>query len=137
MPTSASKKEHFFSRIKGCFFIINVTHTKTLVFPFRLGEIGWSKHNRQIYLQYIYIYMYIYIIYIYIQLYVYTYFQLYVYIYIYIYIYKYANLPINVIVRLPYPQSGESRKCFQHPLLTSKHAAMMQSAQTTISLYQH
>ena len=86
MPTSASKKEHFFSRIKGCFFIINVTHTKTLVFPFRLGEIGWSKHNRQIYLQYIYIYVYIYILYTYIFSYMYIHIFSYMYIYIYIYI---------------------------------------------------
>ena len=50
MPISASKKEHLFSRIKGCFFIINVAHTKTLVFCSLLDEIGWFKNNRQIYL---------------------------------------------------------------------------------------
>ena len=31
------------------------------------------------------------------------------YIYIYIYIYIYTNLPVNVIVRLPHPQSGDSQ----------------------------
>ena len=57
MPISASKKEHFFSRIKGCFFIINVAHTKTLVvFSSLLDENGWFKNNRQIYLQYIILY---------------------------------------------------------------------------------
>ena len=55
---SGSKKEHLFSRIKGCFFIINVTHTKTLVFSFLLDKIGWCKNNRQICLQYITLYMY-------------------------------------------------------------------------------
>ena len=39
MPISASKKKHLFSRIKGCFFIINVAHTKTSVFSFLLDEI--------------------------------------------------------------------------------------------------
>ena len=57
MPISASKKEHFFSRTKGCFFIINVAHTKTLVvFSSLLDENGWFKNNRQIYLQYIILY---------------------------------------------------------------------------------
>ena len=31
------------------------------------------------------------------------------YIYIYIHIYVYTNLPINAIVRLPHPQSGDSQ----------------------------
>ena len=30
-------------------------------------------------------------------------------IYIYIYIYIYTNLPLNAIVRLPYPRSGDSQ----------------------------
>ena len=51
-----AKKEHLFSRIKGCFFIINVSQTKTLVFSSIMDEICWFKNNRQIYLQYIYIY---------------------------------------------------------------------------------
>ena len=46
---------------------------------------------------YIYMYIYIYIIYTYI------------YTYIYIYIYIYINLPVNAIVRLPHPQSGDSQ----------------------------
>ena len=32
-----------------------------------------------------------------------------VYIYIYIYIYIYTNLPVDVIVRLPHPRSGDSQ----------------------------
>ena len=31
------------------------------------------------------------------------------YIYIYTYIYMYANLPVNAIVRLPHPWSGDSK----------------------------
>ena len=52
---SASEKEHLFSRIfsSGCFFIINITHTKTLILSFLSDKIGWSKNNKQIYLQYI------------------------------------------------------------------------------------
>ena len=90
MPISASKKEHLFSRIKGCFFIINVAHTKTLVCSFLVDEIGWFKNNRQIYLQYIvlhiYIYIYICILYIYIYSYTYVYMWLYGYIWYNIYI---------------------------------------------------
>ena len=33
---------------------------------------------------------------------------IYIYIFIYIYIYAYINLPVNVIVRLPHPRSGDS-----------------------------
>ena len=44
--------------------------------------------------KYIYIYMYIYI---------------YIYIFSYMYIQIYANLPVNVIVRLPHPRSGDSQ----------------------------
>ena len=62
----ATKKEHLFSRIKGCFFIINVAQTKTLVCSFLVDVIGWFKNNRQIYLQYIVLYIYIYVLYIYI-----------------------------------------------------------------------
>ena len=51
MPISTSKKEHLFPRIKGCFFIINVAHTKTWVFFSLLDEIGWFQNNRHIYLQ--------------------------------------------------------------------------------------
>ena len=43
MPISTSKKEHRFTRIKGCFFIVNVARTKTLVFSFLLDEIGCAK----------------------------------------------------------------------------------------------
>ena len=43
--------------------------------------------------------MYIYYIYIYI----------YIYIYLYIYIYIYTDLPVNVIVRLSHPRSGDSQ----------------------------
>ena len=68
MSISTSKKEHHFSRIKGCFFTVNVAHTKTLVFSFLLDEIGWFKNNRQIYLQYtilhIYVHIVIYVLYI-------------------------------------------------------------------------
>ena len=39
-----------------------------------------------------------------------TYIYIYIYIYIYnIYIYIYANLPVNAIVRLPHPRSGDSQ----------------------------
>ena len=87
MPISSSKKEQLFSRIKGCFFIINVSQTKTLVFSSILDEMCWFKNNRQIYLQYIvYIYMYIYI---------------YTYIYIYIYIYI-ISLYIDWIIYIMY-----------------------------------
>ena len=51
MPISTSKKKHLFSRIKGCFFIINVAHTKTLVFSSLLDENGSFQNSRQIYLQ--------------------------------------------------------------------------------------
>ena len=61
MPISASKNNTLFSRIKDCFFIVNVAHTNTLVFSSLLDEIGWFKNNRQIYLQYIVLYIYIYI----------------------------------------------------------------------------
>ena len=44
---------------------------------------------------YIYIYIYIYIMYV----------SFYIYIYIYIYIYK--NLPVDAIVRLSHPRSGD------------------------------
>ena len=47
------------------------------------------------------------------------------------YIHIHANLPVNVIVRLPHPRSGDSQG-FQHPLLTSKPTTMTQSGQTTI-----
>ena len=65
MPISASKKEHLFSRIKGCFFIINVSQTKTLVFSSIIDEIRWFKNNRQadlfaIYSTIYYIYAHIY-----------------------------------------------------------------------------
>ena len=84
MSISASKKEHLFSRIKGCFFIINVAQTKTLVCSFLVDVIGWFKNNRQIYLQYIVLYIYICIIYIY--SYTYGYMWLYGYIWYNIYI---------------------------------------------------
>ena len=73
---------------------------------------------------YIYIYIYIYNIYIYIHLIIisitvsiYLYlsiyiYVLYVYVCVYIYIYIYINLPVNVIVRLPHPRSGEFEKNF-------------------------
>ena len=38
----------------------------------------------------------------------YIYIFLYIYIYIHIYIQIYANLPVNAIVRLPYPRSGNN-----------------------------
>ena len=43
MPISVSKKEHLFSIIKGCFFIISVAHTKTLGFSSLLDVIVWFK----------------------------------------------------------------------------------------------
>ena len=54
--------------------------------------------------------------------------------YIYIYIYIYTNLPVNTIVRLPHPRSGDSQG--QETFLAtsaSKLATMTLSAQTTIS----
>ena len=36
-----------------------------------------------------------------------NYVDIYTYIYIYIYIYIYVNLPVNAIVRLPHPWSGD------------------------------
>ena len=38
-----------------------------------------------------------------------TYIYIYKYIYIYIYIYIYSNLPVNAMVRLPHPRSGDSQ----------------------------
>ena len=61
MPLSTIKKTHHFSRIKGCFFIVNVAHTETLVFSFLLDEVGWFKNNRQIYLQYTKLHIYVHI----------------------------------------------------------------------------
>ena len=100
MPISASKKEHLFSRIKGCLFIINVGHTRT-VFSSFLDEIGWFKNNRQFYLQYIVLYVCIYMViwlysrflvlpsavsYQYIYYIIYNMFNIYIYkLYIYIY----------------------------------------------------
>ena len=39
------------------------------------------------------------------------YLSIYIYIYIYIYVcvYIFTNLPVNVIVRLPHPRSGDSQ----------------------------
>ena len=67
-------------------------------------------------LKYTYIYIYIYI-YIYTYIYIYVcvcvcvciYIYIYIYIYTYIYIYIIKNLPVNVIVRLPHPLSGDSQ----------------------------
>ena len=89
MSISTNKREHRFSRIKGCSFIVNVAHTETLVFSFLLDEIGWFKNNRQIYLQYtilhIYVHIYIYVLYI----------ILYIYIYMCVYIYISKNLQFS------------------------------------------
>ena len=115
MPISASKQEHLFSRIKGCFFIMNVAHTKTLVSSSLLDEIGRFKKNGQIYLQYIVVYMYIYIyiyiyyIYIFIYSYMYVYMWLYGYIYIYIYIYIYSYMYIHTYAKLPVTSKCQSQ----------------------------
>ena len=63
-----------------------------------------------------------------------------IYIYIYVYIYIiYINL--QVLPCWDYPIFGEettrARKRFKHPLLIIKPATMTESAQTTISPYQH
>ena len=42
-------------------------------------------------------------------MYIYTYICIYIYIYIYIHIYVYTNLPVNAIVKLLYPRSGDSQ----------------------------
>ena len=39
----------------------------------------------------------------------YIYIYIYIYIFSYMYIQIYANLPVNVIVRLPHPRSGDSQ----------------------------
>ena len=46
-----------------------------------------------------------------------------IHIYIYIYIYIYTNLPVNVIVRLPHPRSGDSQrqKTFLQGCLTRRN----------------
>ena len=44
----------------------------------------------------------------YVYIYIHTYIHIYIYISIYIYIYVHINLPVNAIVRLPHPQSGDS-----------------------------
>ena len=41
--------------------------------------------------------------------YIYIYMYIYIYIFSYMYIQIYANLPVNVIVRLPHPRSGDSQ----------------------------
>ena len=57
-----------------------------------------------------YMYTYIHIlIYLYTYIHIYIYIYKYLYIYIYIYIYIYTNLPVNAIVRLPHPRSGDSQ----------------------------
>ena len=44
------------------------------------------------------------------HIYIHTYiYYIYIYIRIYIYIYIYTNLPVNAIVRLPHPRSGNSQ----------------------------
>ena len=43
------------------------------------------------------------------HIYIYIYMYIYIYIYIYIHVCIYTNLPINVIVRLPHPRSGDSQ----------------------------
>ena len=61
---------------------------------------------------YIYIYTYIiYIAYVCIYVVIWLYVNIYIYIYIfsYMYIHIYGNLPVNVIVRLPHPRSGDSQ----------------------------
>ena len=47
--------------------------------------------------------------YVYMWLYVYIYIYIYIYIFSYMYIHIYANLPVNVIVRLPHPRSRDSQ----------------------------
>ena len=94
------KKEHLFSRIKGCLFIINVGHTKT-VFSSLLDEIGWFKKTGSFicniqYYMYVYTWLYGYIVnfWFYLQLFhiniyyiIYNMFNIYIYIYkLYIYI---------------------------------------------------
>ena len=86
MLISASKKEDLFSRIKGCFFIITVAHTKTLVFSSLPDEIAWLENNRQINLQYVVLSIYMLYIYIVICMYICSYMVIYIYIYINIYI---------------------------------------------------
>ena len=51
---------------------------------------------------------------------------MYIYIYIYICVYIYTNLPVNAIVRQPYPRSGDSQghETFLYALLASKPAIM-------------
>ena len=50
----------------------------------------------------------------------------------------YTNLPVNAMVRLPHPWSGDSRgqETFLAPSADKKPATMTQSAQTTIPPYQ-
>ena len=86
MPISASKKEHLSSRIKDCFSIITVAHTKTL------DEIVSFENNRQVYMQYIVLYIYLYI-------YIYIYMWLYGYIYIYIYIHIYLVICVYIYMQ--------------------------------------
>ena len=127
--TRKSKQEHLFSRIKGCFFIMNVAHTKTLVSSSLLDEIGRFKKNRQIYLQYIVLYIYIIYIYLYIVIcmyicgYMVIYIYIYIYIYSYMYIHTYAKLPVTSKCqsqntpsserRLPRPGNVFSTLCLQ------------------------
>ena len=79
-----------------------------------------------------------YIIYIYIN-YIYIY-NLYNYVYIYIYIHTHTNLPVNAIVRLPHPWSGDSQgqEKFLAPSAEKRTQSYdtEQSAQTGIPLYQ-
>ena len=54
---------------------------------------------------------YIYIIFIILYLYIlYLYLSIYIYKYVYIYIYIYTNLPMDTIVRLPHPRSGDRQE---------------------------
>ena len=62
----------------------------------------------QLLVLYIHIYKHIYLS-IYLHIYIYTYTYIYIYIYIHIHIYIYINLPVDAIVRLSHPWSGDSQ----------------------------
>ena len=86
---------------------------------------------------YTYIYIYIYIfIYNYIY-YIYNYIQLYIYYYKIYYIY--TNSPVNTIIRLSPPRSGDNKgqETFLAPSTNNQTRNTTHSAQTTFPFYQH
>ena len=100
---------------------------KNVSWPWLSPLRGWGSLTMAFVGKFAYIYIYIYI-------------HIYTYIHIYIYIYTHTNLPVNAIVRLPHPWSGDSQgqEKFLAPSAEKRTQSYdtEQSAQTAIPLYQ-